>query len=249
MNNFSYTRFCNVMRRDLAEHRRTYFAFFGILIIAHSLIHFFGNLIGIPHERFFVQFFLILGLFALGSCYAMSLIYAHMDTKERRIASFMLPASNFEKALSRHLLATLGFWLIFALSYLCSEVIQAVYVAMAHGVDAVAKQSLLVNLFKIDIPTEHLHELLEMAQMVPWMFLGVHLFASSLFVLGSAYFRKKAFIKVTLIMFVLNPGMLLSETILKQSLEIQIGYTLLIVAMSVGVLYLAYRRYCRLQVL
>ena len=57
MNNFSSSRFCNVMRRDLAEHRRTYFAFFGILIIAHSLIHFFGNLIGIPHERFFVQFF------------------------------------------------------------------------------------------------------------------------------------------------------------------------------------------------
>lgn len=249
MNNFSSSRFCNVMRRDLAEHRRTYFAFFGILIIAHSLIHFFGNLIGIPHERFFVQFFLILGLFALGSCYAMSLIYAHMDTKERCIASFMLPASNFEKALSRHLLATLGFWLIFALSYLCSEVIQAVYVAVAHGVGEVAKQSLLANLVQIDIPLQHLLDIVEFAKLLPWMLVGVHLFASSWFVLGSAYFRKKAFIKVALIMFVLNPGMLLSETILKQSLEIQIGYTLLIVAMSVGVLYLAYRRYCRLQVL
>ena len=249
MNNFSYTRFCNVMRRDLAEHRRTYFAFFGILIIAHTLIHFFGNLIGVTEGRFPVQLFLMMGTFALGSCFALSLTYAHIDTKERRISNFMLPASNFEKALSRHLLAFLGFGLIFLVSYLCSEVIQAAYVAMAHGVDAVAKQSLLVNLFKIDIPTEHLHELLEMAQMVPWMFLGVHLFASSLFVLGSAYFRKKAFIKVTLIMFVLNPGMLLSETILEQSLGIQIGYTLLIVAMSVGVLYLAYRRYCRLQVL
>ena len=45
MTNFSYSRFCLILRRDLAEHRRTYLAFFGILVIAHTLIHFFGNLI------------------------------------------------------------------------------------------------------------------------------------------------------------------------------------------------------------
>lgn len=257
MTNFSYSRFCHVLRRDLAEHRRTYLAFFGILVIAHTLIHFFGNLIDKHLERFTLQMFFNSGVFALGSCYAMSLIYAHIDSKEHRISNFMLPASNFEKALVRHLLAIVGFWGIYLASYLCSEVIQALYITVSHGWTEVAKHSLLANLIELFNYTTHLpriNELDEFTKAMPWVLLSVHTLTASLFALGSAFFRKKAFIKVMLLMFILNPGLLLSPLAKYHDgcfeyTWVTLTYAFIILALSVVALYLAYRRYCRLQVL
>lgn len=263
MTNFSYSRFCLILRRDLAEHRRTYLAFFGILVIAHTLIHFFGNLINEPApplERFTLQMFFNSGVFVLGSCYAMSLIYAHIDSKEHRISNFMLPASNFEKALVRHLLAIVGFWGIYLASYLCSEVIQALYITVSQGWTEVAKHSLLANLIELFKYTTRLprinvlDELDEFTKAMPWVLLSVHILATSLFTLGSAFFRKKAFIKVMLIMFILNPGLLLSPLAKYHDgcfeyAWVTMTYAFIILALSVVALYLAYRRYCRLQVL
>ncbi len=257
MTNFSYSRFCLILRRDLAEHRRTYLAFFGILVIAHTLIHFFGNLINeqAPSlERFTLQMFFNCGVFVLGSCYAMSLIYAHIDSKEHRISNFMLPASNFEKALVRHLLAIVGFLGIYLASYLCSEVIQTFYITVSQGWTEVAKHSLLANLIELFKYTTHLPRLDEFTKAMPWVLLSVHTLATSLFTLGSAFFRKKAFIKVMLIMFILNPGLLLSPLAKYHDgcfeyTWVTLTYAFIILALSVVALYLAYRRYCRLQVL
>lgn len=125
MLNFSYSRFCNVLRRDLVEHRRTYVAFFAVLFIANTLTHFLGNAIEELPIRFFVQLFCVATIQIIGSCYALSLVYADLNTKEHRISNFMLPASNLEKAAVRHLLAILGFQFVFLMSYLCSELINA----------------------------------------------------------------------------------------------------------------------------
>ena len=149
MLNFSYSRFCNVLRRDLVEHRRTYLAFFAVLFIANTLTHFLGNAIEELPIRFFVQLFCVAAIQIIGSCYALSLVYADIDTKERRIANFMLPASNLEKAAVRHLLAILGFQFVFLMSYLCSELINALYTLVAHGAGTVAQNSLMLQLSEV----------------------------------------------------------------------------------------------------
>jgi hypothetical protein len=254
MINFSYPRFCLVLRRDLTEHRRTYIAFFCVLLIAHTLIHFLGNLIGFPDVRFAVQMFLNWGTFALASCYAMSLTYAHLNTKEHRISNFMLPASNFEKALSRHLLAIFGFWAIYLLSYLCSEIIQALYISVRLGVSEVANHSLIANILKITNNTWVHTNIDQLTPDVPWVLLSIHAFAASLFALGSAYFRNKAFIKVLLLTFVLNPMALfyplnILENNGLHATWVDALYALCVLGLAGGVIYLAYRRYCRLQVL
>lgn len=254
MIDFSYPRFCLVLRRDLAEHRLTYIAFFGVLVIAHTLIHFLGNLIGFPEARFPLQMVLNWGTFALASCFAMSLIYAHLNTKERRISNFMLPASNFEKALSRHLLAIFGFWAMYLLSYLCSEIIQALYISVRLGVSEVANHSLIANILKITNNTWVHTNIDQLTPDVPWVLLSIHAFASSLFALGSAYFRNKAFIKVFFLMFVLNPMLLFYPFSILQdngfnATWVDVVYSLFVLVMAGGVIYLAYRRYCRLQVL
>ena len=254
MIDFSYPRFCLVLRRDLAEHRRTYIAFFGVLVIAHTLIHFLGNLIGFPEARFPLQMILNWGTFALASCFAMSLIYAHLNTKEHRISNFMLPASNFEKALSRHLLAIFGFWAIYLLSYLCSEIIQALYISVRLGVSEVANHSLIANILKITNNTWVHTNIDQLTPDVPWVLLSIHAFATSLFALGSAYFRNKAFIKVLLLTFVLNPMALfyplnILENNGLNATWVDVVYSLCVLGLAGGVIYLAYRRYCRLQVL
>lgn len=254
MLNFSYSRFCSVLRRDLVEHRRTYLAFFGVLFIANTLTHFLGNAIEELPIRFFVQLFCVAAIQVLGSCYALSLVYADIDTKERRIANFMLPASNLEKAAVRHLLAILGFQLIFLTSYLCSELINALYTLVAHGAGVVAQNSLLLQLGEVCELFAFYADLEELIPAAPYLVLACHLLACSLYILGSAFFRKKAFLKVTVVMLFVNPGVFLNilaffDNFFLSHPAILVPYSLFILALAVGVVYFAYRRYCRIQVI
>lgn len=252
MTHFSYSRFCNVLRRDLVEHRRTYLAFFGVLFIANTLTHFLGNAIEELPIRFFVQLFCVAAIQVIGSCYALSLVYADIDTKERRISNFMLPASNLEKAAVRHLLAIFGFQLIFIVSYLCSELINALYTLVAHGAGVVVQNSLLLQLSEVCNLFTFYAELKEKLPAAPFLLFACHLLACSLYILGSAFFRKKAFLKVTVIMLFVNPGVMLrimdffSDDLLSHS-SILVPYSLFILALAAGVTYLAYHRYCRIQ--
>lgn len=254
MTHFSYSRFCNVLRRDLVEHRRTYLAFFGVLFIANTLTHFLGNAIEELPIRFFVQLFCVVAIQVLGSCYALSLVYADIDTKERRIANFMLPASNLEKAAVRHLLAILGFQLIFLMSYLCSELINALYTLVAHGAGVVVQNSLMLQLSEVCKLFTFYADLEEVLPAAPYLVLACHLLACSLYILGSAFFRKKAFLKVTVIMLFVNPSIFLNipaffNNFFLSHPAILMLYSLLIGALAVGVVYFAYHRYCRIQVL
>jgi hypothetical protein len=254
MLNFSYSRFCSVLRRDLVEHCRTYVAFFAVLFIANTLTHFLGNAIEEQPVRFFVQLFCVAVIQIIGSCYALSLVYADLDTKEHRISNFMLPASNLEKAAVRHLLAILGFQLIFLTSYLCSELINALYTLVAHGAGVVVQNSLLLQLGEVCKLFTFYADLEEVLPAAPYLVLACHLLACSLYILGSAFFRKKAFVKVTAIMLFVNPGIFLKilDFFFKFFLShpaILMLYSLFIAALAVGVIYFSYRRYCRIQVL
>ncbi|MEE0805384.1 MAG: hypothetical protein U0L77_08180 [Prevotellamassilia sp.] len=254
MLNFSYSRFCSVLRRDLVEHCRTYVAFFAVLFIANTLTHFLCNAIEELPVRFFVQLFCVAVIQIIGSCYALSLVYADLDTKEHRISNFMLPASNLEKATVRHLLAILGFQLMFLTSYLCSELINALYTLVAHGAGTVAQNSLLLQLGEVCKLFTFYAELEEVLPAAPYLILACHLLACSLYILGSAFFRKKAFLKVTVVMLFVNPGIFLNipasfSNFFLSHPAILMFYSLLIGALVVGVIYFAYRRYCRIQVL
>ena len=254
MTHFSYSRFCSVLRRDLVEHRRTYVAFFAVLFIANTLTHFLGNAIEELPIRFFVQLFCVAAIQIIGSCYALSLVYADINTKERRISNFMLPASNLEKAAVRHLLAILGFQFVFLMSYLCSELINALYTLVAHGAGAVVQNSLMLQLSEVCKLFAFYADLEELIPAAPYLVLACHLLACSLYILGSAFFRKKAFLKVTVIMLFVHPGYLLNIPALFDKFflshpAILAVYSLFIVVLAAGVVYLAYRRYCRIQVI
>lgn len=254
MTHFSYSRFCSVLRRDLVEHRRTYVAFFAVLFIANTLTHFLGNAIEELPIRFFVQLFCVAAIQVIGSCYALSLVYADIDTKERRISNFMLPASNLEKAAVRHLLAIFGFQLVFLMSYLCSELINALYTLVAHGAGVVVQNSLMLQLSEVCKLFTFYADLEEVLPAAPYLVLACHLLACSLYILGSAFFRKMAFVKVTAIMLFVNPGVFLNipaffDNFFLSHPAILMLYSLFIAALAVGVVYFAYHRYCRIQVL
>ena len=164
----------------------------------------------------------------------------------------MLPASNLEKAAVRHLLAILGFQFVFLMSYLCSELINALYTLVAHGAGTVAQNSLVLQLSEVCKLFAFYADPEELIPAAPYLVLACHLLACSLYILGSAFFRKKAFVKVTVIMLFVNPGIFLKilDFFFKFFLShpaILMLYSLFIVALAVGVIYFAYRHYCRIQ--
>ncbi|MBO5703639.1 MAG: hypothetical protein J6R91_03575 [Bacteroidaceae bacterium] len=254
MKNFSFNRFCNVMHHDLTEHRRTYLTIAGVLIITFTLTHLLGYLIEETPDRFVVQLAFIGLTQIIGANYSLSSIYAHIDTKEHRIENFMLPASNFEKALVRHVLAIIGFNLIFIASYLCSELFNALYVLALEGISEVPQHSLLLNWSNALSTSQLWLGLNEILPSIQILFACVHIFTSSLFVLASAYFRKHAFVKTMLIMFIINPmtltavpGKLFLDSAIHS--ELTVCYSLFILTLAGTTVYFAYRHYCRIQVI
>lgn len=254
MKNFSFNRFCNVMRHDLTEHRRTYLTIAGVLIITFTLTHLLGYLIEETPDRFVVQLAFIGLTQIIGANYSLSSIYAHIDTKEHRIENFMLPASNFEKALVRHVLAIIGFNLIFIASYLCSELFNALYVLALEGISEVPQHSLLLNCSNALSTSQLWLGLNEILPSIQILFACVHIFTSSLFILASAYFRKHAFVKTMLIMFIVNPmtltavpGKLFPDSAIHS--ELTVCYSLFILALAGATVFFAYRHYCRIQVI
>jgi hypothetical protein len=213
-----------------------------------------GYLIEETPDRFVVQLVFVALTHIIGTNYSLSSIYAHIDTKEHRIANFMLPASNFEKALARHVLAILGFNLIFIASYLCSELFNALYVLALEGFSAVPQHSLLLNCSNALSTSQLWLGLNEILPSIQILFACVHIFTSSLFVLASAYFRKHAFVKTMLIMFIVNPmtltavpGKLFPDSAIHSGLTV--CYSLFILALAGATIYFAYRHYCRIQVI
>lgn len=115
-------RFAQLLQYDVVSNWRNHVSFaigaflahfatqFGVIYIAvksmrHALPERAGDICEDAANLSFVVSFIVFSV-------AMSLMFANLRTKPKRIAYLMLPATNAEKFLSRFILFTLGAWVV-----------------------------------------------------------------------------------------------------------------------------------------
>ena len=118
-------------------------------------------------------------------------IFANIDTKERRTAFMMLPASDLEKFLVRSLYASLG-WALMSFAAFCAADVLRMAVCMAAGADFVkcAIPDLVSILFTgYDVAGNYVVSALE--GRAAWLAaVGLFVWTHSFFVLGGTFFRR-----------------------------------------------------------
>ena len=144
-----------------------------------------------------LRFLVHAGLFVMGAFFA-SCFMERMKTKEGRIAYLMLPASAFEKYLSRWLLFTVGFIVMYILAFALADWTRVVVSRMyySHGAGLIKPLGLSCYVYGAD------------GNVSVWslqrtgILLAMYCFVQSLFVLGSSIWPKKTIGK-TLIAIIL----------------------------------------------
>jgi hypothetical protein len=138
MIDFNIKRFGKLLVWDLLSNKKKYIRYTttaGILLLAIFLINFirFTELkhIGDPvtyqtsiyevYEALSIYVMLVLFFWQLGGSIR---IFENTQTKQQRIAYFIQPASNLEKYLSRWLIYTLGFFLMFTVGLIVADIVQ-----------------------------------------------------------------------------------------------------------------------------
>ncbi len=145
------------------------------------------------------------GVFWACACFAIgiivqilgSLTFSAMSTKPKRISNLMLPAAQSEKFISQCLIHVVGGNLVLILSVVLADTISALIFSMTPGwymfFDAMWNKK-----FAID-PNGH-----QMLCMIFLCILWCFLISQSLFVLGSAFWPRKSFLKTFVALFALE---------------------------------------------
>ncbi len=176
---FSFRRFANILRIDLAEQRKGLIIAVSIILGIHFIIYLSSAFSGPSeeiHTIFFANALMVAGLIAT------SLIFRDFYRKEESYFSLMLPASPLEKYLSRFLITTVGY-------ILGGIVIYFIYSSIAMGISqAIFGHHMGVfNPFSVTL----------------WQLIGGYIFAHSIFFFGAVYFKKAAYLKTLLSIIVL----------------------------------------------
>ncbi len=197
MNNFNLTRFCCVLRADLIGNRKGYIMlflrFFCFLLLAQYLLAFTG---GNPGNEVNITCNILLCLVFAICFYGFSRTFSLLSTKQGRISFLMLPATNLEKFAARYLICSVGYACLFFIALFAADM---------------ARCLLFTLLGQYNLPISHtfceflLNELGFMEgtlinKRLLWI-LSLVFMANSFYLTGSAYFRKHAFIKTSLCLF------------------------------------------------
>lgn len=206
---FDFRRFCLLLKRDFFEHKkenlRNYLGFF----LGYFLIIFVTTYETIDNPAFHPDTFwcpaavaISLSTIFLQLLWAISTVFSNLKTKQRRISFFMVPATVFEKYLSRLFQSTVVFWAVIPVAFVAADVVGwAVREALGEGHGLVTPHlvaeigRILTNDGKINgyvfIPTVLVYG----SQITAWLALvGTYL-------LGGTIFRRQPFILTSLTVF------------------------------------------------
>lgn len=201
MNNFDPRRFTLVLKRDLLENRKRYLLGSVAIFLANFLATSFcfyavsrygetssSNTYGNPALARGMAVSLVHFLYWGGLLFSLSRTFSNLKTKQGRIASLMLPATNLEKYLSRVLIHTLFYTLAFILAAILADLARmGVYSLFPHNYG-----SILPGLWKeatgdFPLPSHYSPD--------RYCFLvAASAWYYSCYLLGSAGFRKRPFL-------------------------------------------------------
>ena len=184
---FSAPRFVNLCRKEMVESWKAnllrFVMMYGIMAIAFVWNGYFRY--NYPQLTIFLWAMVIMGLLSA------SFVMERMKTKTNRIAVLMTPATMFEKFLSRWLVFTFGFLIVFLIAFKLADWTRVMIYMVSYpelkGVIASAPLSYLGNSGYYWTGLQTWDGLL--------MALSGYFFAQSIFVLGSSIWPRNSFVK------------------------------------------------------
>lgn len=201
---FSCARMWALTKRHAVENRRNIFisvgVMFGIILLISLLLtkstdHDYdwrGS------ERGAILWMIYIWVASLVVQIAGSLTFSSMSTKSKRISNLMLPAKQSEKFVSQCLLYVVGGNIALILSLILADTLSATIFGFAPGWYYMPQY---ISLSDFDNSIPHVINFLTLSAFgVLWFFL----FGQAIYVLGSAWWPRKSFLKTFVALFALQ---------------------------------------------
>lgn len=274
MKDFEFKRFGRVLRRDILENRTKTLRAFASLYLANLAVIGF-NLYGpsrdglngfMPGSDFAEKMLLskvaafVLMLFAFVFYFSVSQTFSNLRTKQMRIASLMLPATNLEKYLSRLLQSTLGYAVAFFAAFVLADLTRMLlFPLLGHSFGSLVPY-LTESLFNgFPWTVSQLNETDYGIVGWWWLALGVSyvLWLLSYYLLGSAVFRRRAFLYSLLVLIGAFIAFGLGVDFIHHTMNLRIRFTAhavpyvacVLTALACFNVWLSYRLFKRIQVI
>lgn len=197
---FSLPRFCKLTAMHWMENRKRYSLFVlatvGVMIAWYSFVL---AMFGHDSEIIFIQFATYFwGLYFIGLLYA-STLFAGLNAKPQAISYLSVPASHLEKSCSAILFGVIGFFVVYTLLF---YIVDIPMVHIYNGLYPAGQKNSHDAVFVYNVftaaggipPEREMH-----------LFLLAFFSIQAVFILGSVYFTRYAFIKtiVAILLFTL----------------------------------------------
>lgn len=205
---FSTPRFVSICRKDLMENWRTtvlrIILIYGIMAVVMIFVGFitYADCYDYKSQNDPMWSFLLVGfvwtLFIFGWLSA-SFTMEKMKTNISRLSELMVPATSFEKFFSRWLICTIGFLVVFLITYKLADYTRVLLFSMIFSP---LKQIAPVDLSHI-VGDESYFTLFKTSLELKLM-IAVYFFFQSCFVLGSSIWPKNTFLKTYLALMIIT---------------------------------------------
>ncbi len=189
---FSLSRLCLVAKRDIMENwkKNLYNCLTLYAILASALVFTMLRLHGV-YEKIPNGFWVCMALVAFGGwAVVLSNVMEPMSAKAKRIAFLMVPATSLEKYLWRLIYVTVGFAVSFAVALLATDVtyllLNSIFGEEEYRSLAGFAIGVYLNWNSLALDDNWL--------LTVWSFV-ITLWGYSFFVLGGAFWRRRAFVK------------------------------------------------------
>lgn len=246
MTTFNLRRFWHTLKWNLFAERRnlltTPLMVCGALLFAFIVVAILGNPVDYTrHTLFRIAGIMIIVSVFVSLMYCGSVFDSLYKKKQTALNHLMLPASNMEKFLARHLVVIVGYTIAFLIGLVAADFLQWA----ASGLFGVEHPQLMLSTFK--------NTTIGIKDGSVWLNVWFSAWIVSLFILGGTFFRKKPALS-TLIVFIFL--MLLLGTVANHMGKQQITEHIATIKTLSGIILpvitianfaLAYLLFCRLQ--
>lgn len=270
MKHFEFRRFGRILAHDIQENRTKNLRDFAWLYVANFLLiaaYFYtpsregldGMPAGLAEDILFSRTnAAVLICFTLVSYYAMSRVFSNFRTKQLRIANLMLPGTNLEKYLSRILQYTVFYVVAFFVAYVLADLTRMlVFPVFGHSfpslvpnmvegiADIVSGWHSIYN--RTALPGVSAGEIMALSVVA-------NVWSYSCMLLGSAFYRKRAFLYTLLTGLGIFIAMGVLGDLFLGNIHFSLENPFLWMSVVFGVLacvnvWLSYRLFIRMQVI
>ncbi len=184
---FSFKRTALLMKKSIYERKSNVLKGFAILFGIFSMIYTISQFKHAnPSEVLFTLYYI--GLFVMGILVA-GLAFPNFRTKEKTISYLALPASHFEKFIAEFLVSTIGFIVIYTITFYLFNIL-VILGSKYYGIDASIINVIVASADSVKINTSE--------------FLFSCLLIQAVFFLGATTFKKVPPVTTAFVWFIVN---------------------------------------------